>query len=156
MANLNRVFLIGNLTRDPEVRYIPSGKAVADLQMAINRRYKTATGEDREDTCFVGVVVWGRQAETSAEYLKKGSTVLIEGSLRYEQWETNGEKRNRIRVHADRVQFLDRLKRPATGDVPQETTAPAATDTSKASQPAPEPEPVPPAEGKVDSDDLPF
>lgn len=159
MANLNRVFLAGNLTRDPEVRYIPSGKAVADLQLAINRRYKTASGEDKEDTCFVSVVVWGRQAETSGEYLKKGSAVLIEGSLRYDQWESNGEKRSRLRVNADRVQFLDRVKRSADG-----AAAAAAAGAATAAEPARREEATPPiageaeapAEGKTDADDLPF
>jgi len=109
MAYLNKVFLVGNLTRDPEVRYIPSGKAVADLGIAVNRRYKSATGEEREDTCFVNVIVWGRQAELAGEYLKKGSSILVEGSLRMEQWESsNGEKRSRLVVTAERIQFLDR------------------------------------------------
>lgn len=150
MANLNRVFLIGNLTRDPEVKYLPAGKAVADLNMAINRRYRTQAGEDKEETCFVGVVVWGRQAETCGEYLKKGSSIMVEGSLRYEQWETNGEKRSRLRVNADRVQFLDRLKRPAE---------PAAV-SAEAERPAPPPAATPEApaasEEKEDDDNLPF
>lgn len=135
MANLNRVFLIGNLTRDPEVRYIPSGKAVADMHLAINRKYKTATGEDREDTCFIAVVAWGRQAETAGEYLSKGSSIFVEGSLRFEQWESNGEKRTRIRVNADRIQFLDRLKRKEFGDAPEEagqTRSKSATEPPEA------------------------
>lgn len=150
MANMNRVFLAGNLTRDPEVRYIPSGKAVADLHMAINRKYKTAAGENKEDTCFVGVVVWGRQAETAGEYLKKGSGVLIEGSLRYDQWETNGEKRNRLRVTADRIQFLERPKRSeadggaASADHGHKETAPSVGEAEI------------PADSKTDVDDLPF
>jgi len=149
MANLNRVFLAGNLTRDPEVRYIPSGKAVADLNLAINRKYKTATGENKEETCFVNVVVWGRQAETSGEYLKKGSSVLIEGSLRYDQWESNGEKRSRLRVNADRIQFLDRAKRSAGADSAEaghqeEAPPPVETETQS------------PVNEKADADDLPF
>ncbi len=155
MTDLNRVFLIGNLTRDPEVRYIPSGTAVADLQMAINRKYKTAAGEIKEDTCFVGVVTWGRQAETAGEYLKKGSLIMVEGSLRYEQWESNGEKRNRIKVNADRVQFLDRVRRSVDGagatapakDTPQEEISPPSSNVGEAE---------PPAEDKGDTDDLPF
>lgn len=155
MTDLNRVFLAGNLTRDPEVRYIPSGTAVADLQMAISRRYKTAAGEPKEETCYIGVVAWGRQAETAGEYLKKGSALLVEGSLRYEQWESNGEKRNRIRVHADRIQFLDRARRSADG------AGAAAPAKAAPREEAPPPPPAageaePPAEGKADSDDLPF
>ncbi len=151
MANLNRVFLAGNLTRDPEVRYIPSGKAVADLQMAINRKYKTATGENKEDTCFVGVVVWGRQAETAGEYLKKGSGVLIEGSLRYDQWETNGEKRNRLRVTADRIQFLDRAKRSEAAAASVTSADPGHQEEAPAVDQA-----EIPADSKTDADDLPF
>lgn len=155
MANLNRVFLIGNLTRDPEIRYIPSGKAVADLSMAINRKYRTTSGEVKEETCYVGVVVWERQAETAGEYLKKGSSIMVEGSLRYEQWEKDGEKKSRLRVNADRIQFLDRLKRPLepseAAEAGQRQNAPA-----KASEP---PEPSAPAalgEEKGDDDNLPF
>ena len=155
MANLNRVFLIGNLTRDPEIRYIPSGKAVADLNMAINRKYRTTSGEFKEETCYVGVVVWERQAETAGEYLKKGSAILVEGSLRYEQWETNGEKKNRLRVNADRIQFLDRLKRPVepseASDAGQRPNAPAA-----ASEPPGPSAPATPGEEKGDDDNLPF
>ncbi|MBU0715629.1 MAG: single-stranded DNA-binding protein [Verrucomicrobia bacterium] len=154
MANLNRVFLIGNLTRDPEIRYIPSGKAVADLNMAINRKYRTTSGEFKEETCYVGVVVWERQAETAGEYLKKGSAILVEGSLRYEQWETNGEKKSRLRVNADRIQFLDRLKRPVepseASEAGQRQNAPAA-----ASEPA-APAVTAPGEEKGDDDNLPF
>jgi single-strand DNA-binding protein len=108
MASLNKVFLAGHLTRDPEIRYIASGKAVADLGLAINRRYRTAAGEEKEETCFVNVTVWGKQAETAGEYLKKGSGILVEGSLRMDQWESNGEKRSRLGVTADRIQFLDK------------------------------------------------
>lgn len=106
MADLNRVFLAGNLTRDPEVRYTPEGRAVADLGLAVNRRYRTPDGENREEVCYVSVVVWGRQAETSGEYLSKGSPVLIEGRLHYDQWEKDGQKFSRLRVVANRVQFL--------------------------------------------------
>ena len=110
MASLNKVFLIGNLTRDPEVRYTPSGKAVGDLRLAVNRRYKTADGENRDETCFVNVVVWGRQAETCGEYLRKGSPLLAEGRIQYDEWEKDGQKHNRLRVVAERVQFLSGSK----------------------------------------------
>jgi single-strand DNA-binding protein len=109
MADLNRVMLMGNLTRDPDVRYTPKGSAVADLGMAINSSYRTVDGQVKEEVCYVDVVVWGRQAETCKEYLTKGSPVFVEGRLQYEQWETKeGEKRNRLKVKADRVQFLGR------------------------------------------------
>lgn len=111
MASLNTVLLIGNLTRDPEVRYTPSGKAVGDLRLAVNRRYRTADGDDRDETCYVDIVVWGRQAETCGEYLRKGSPVLVEGRLQYNEWEKDGQKQSRIRVVAQRVQFLSSARR---------------------------------------------
>lgn len=157
MANLNKVFLIGNLTRDPEVRYIPSGRAVADINLAINHKYKTSTGEDREDTCFVGVVAWGRQAETAGEYLKKGSSVFIEGALRFEQWETDGEKRSRLRVVASRIQFLDRPKRESPAE-PDRIAEPEKTNENR-DKSAPEVSADAPdthEDVKSDTDDLPF
>jgi single-strand DNA-binding protein len=119
MANLNKVFLVGNLTRDPEVKYLPSGTAVADLGLAVNETYKNRDGETKESTVFVDVAVWARQAETCGEYLTKGSPVLIEGRLQLDQWETQqGEKRSKLRVRADRVQFLGRPRNAASGDGP--------------------------------------
>jgi single-strand DNA-binding protein len=106
MPNLNKVLLIGNLTKDPEIRYTPSGKAVGDLRMAVNRRYTTADGQTRDETCFVSVVVWGRSAELSGERLTKGMPVLVEGRLQYEEWEKDGQKFNRLRVVSERIQFL--------------------------------------------------
>ena len=109
MASLNKVFLIGNLTRDPEIRHTPKGTAVGDLSMAINMTYRTQEGTDKEEVCYVDVVVWGRQAETCKDYLSKGSPIFIEGRLQLDQWETQqGEKRSRLRVRAERVQFLGR------------------------------------------------
>jgi single-strand DNA-binding protein len=110
MANLNRVLLIGNLTRDPELRYIPSGTAVTTLGLAINSPYKTPEGERKDDVCFVRVVVWGKQAENCAQYLQKGQPVFIEGRLIYRSWEKDGQTRNTLEVRADRVQFLGRPK----------------------------------------------
>ncbi len=116
MADLNRVILAGRLTRDPELRYTPSGTATVDLGLAISESYRTKSGELKESTCFVDIVVWGRQAETSAEYLSKGSPALIEGRLQLDQWETDkGEKRSRLRVKADRVQFLSSPRREGSG-----------------------------------------
>jgi single-strand DNA-binding protein len=107
MADVNRVILAGRLTRDPEVRYTPSGTAVADLGLAITESFKNKEGEWEEKPVFVDVVVWGRQAETSGEYLYKGSPVLVEGRLQLDQWENQqGEKRSKLRVRAERVQFL--------------------------------------------------
>lgn len=107
MANLNRVFLIGNLTRDPELRYIPSGSAVATFTIAVNRVYKSQAGEKKEQVSFIRVVVWGRIAEVCGEYLSKGSPAFVEGRLQSREWETpEGQKRSTLEVVADRVQFL--------------------------------------------------
>jgi len=111
MVSLNKVFLIGNLTRPPELRYTPSGTPVADLRVAVNRGYITQAGEKRQDTCFLTVVVWGKQAESCGEYLDKGSAVLVEGRLQTRDWETkDGQRRNVTEVVADRVQFMGRGK----------------------------------------------
>jgi len=148
MPNLNRVFLAGNLTRDPEVRYTPSGRAVGDLRMAVNRQFRTAEGETRDETCFVTVVVWGRQAETSNEYLKKGSPLLVEGRLQYDEWEKDGQKHNRLRVVADRVQFLGT---PRDASYRDSDGAPAAESAPMIVPPPPSPD-----EGVEDADNLPF
>ena len=109
MASLNRVLLIGNLTRDPEIRHTPKGTAVGDLSMAMNMVYRGQDGTEKEEVCYVDVVVWGRQAETCKDYLSKGSPIFVEGRLQLDQWETQqGEKRSRLRVRAERVQFLGR------------------------------------------------
>jgi single-strand DNA-binding protein len=109
MASLNRVLLIGNLTRDPEVRHTPKGTAVGDLGLAINMRSRTADGQVREEVCYVDVVVWGRLAENCKEFLTKGAPIFVEGRLQLDQWESQqGEKRSRLRVRAENVQFLGR------------------------------------------------
>ncbi len=110
MADLNKVFLMGRLTFDPELRYTPGGSAVTDLRMAINRSWTNRDGERKEETLFIDVTVWDRQAENCCQYLKKGSQVHIEGSLKMDTWDdkTTGEKRSKIKILADRVQFLDR------------------------------------------------
>ena len=108
MASYNKVLLMGNLTRDPEVRYTPKGTAIASLGLAVNRRWTTETGEQKEEVTFVDVEVWGRQAETSGQYLSKGRPVFVEGRLRLDSWEDkeSGQKRNKLKVVAERVQFL--------------------------------------------------
>ncbi len=108
MANLNKVLLMGNLTRDPEVRYTPKGTAVTELGIAVNRIYTGENGEKREEVTFVDVTVWGRTAENVGEYLKKGRPVFIEGRLQLDSWEDkqSGQKRNKLKVVADNVQFL--------------------------------------------------
>ncbi len=106
MVSMNKVFLGGNLTRDPELRHTPSGMAVSDLRLAVNQVYVDKNGQKQEEATFVDVVVWGKQAETVCQYLKKGSGLLVEGALQFDSWEHEGQKRSRIRVKAVRVQFL--------------------------------------------------
>lgn len=107
MASLNKVLLIGNLTRDPELRYIPNGSAVTSFTIAVNRVYKLQSGEKKEEVSFIRVVVWGRMAETCGEYLKKGRPVFVEGRLQSRSWEgPDGQKRSATEVIAINVQFL--------------------------------------------------
>jgi single-strand DNA-binding protein len=108
MANLNKVMLIGNLTRDPEVRYTPKGTAVADLGLAINRYYQGDNGERQEETTFVDVTLWGKQAELAQQYLGKGRPVYIEGRLQMDTWEDkqSGQKRSKIKIVCENMQFL--------------------------------------------------
>jgi single-strand DNA-binding protein len=112
MANLNKVMLIGNVTRDPEIKYTPQGRAVTDLGIAVNRTYSTESGERREETTYVDVTLWGRTAETAGEYCKKGRAVYIEGRLQLDTWEdkTSGQKRSKLRVVGDNYQLLDRRR----------------------------------------------
>ena len=107
MATYNRIILIGNLTRDPELRYLPSGKGVCTMRLAASERYKTAAGEQKEETLFVDAVVFGRQAETASTYLKKGRSVLVEGRLRVRDFEgRDGTKRRAVEIIANRWQFV--------------------------------------------------
>lgn len=106
---LNKVFLIGNLTRDPDVRYLPSGTALTEFDLAVNRRFKDRNGEMKEDTLFIRITTWARTAEICAEYLKKGSRILVEGRLKQDTWEAKdgSGKRSRITVVGENVQFMD-------------------------------------------------
>jgi len=106
MASYNRVILVGNLTRDPELRYIPSGTAVTEIGLAVNDRRKTSSGEWVEETTFVDVTLWARTAEVASEYLSKGSPVLIEGRLKLDTWEKDGQKRSKLKVIGERMQML--------------------------------------------------
>jgi single-strand DNA-binding protein len=142
MANLNRVFLMGNLTRDPELRYIPSGTAVATFTVASGRVYTLASGEKREETCFVRVVAWSRQAELCGEYLSKGSPVFVEGRLQSRSWETpEGQKRSTLEVVAQNIQFLSRMTKNVSSEeqVPHEAEASQATVSQGAGGGIPDP-----------------
>ena len=136
MASLNKVFLLGNLTRDPELRYVPSGAPVATFGMAVNRKFVTQHGEKKDDVCFVRVVVFGKQAESCSQHLNKGRLVFIEGRLQYRSWEQDGQKRSVLDVVADRVQFLGG-PRPgvdieAASEASREGSVPSAIDESGA------------------------
>lgn len=108
MASLNKVLLMGNLTRDPETKHTPKGTAVTQMSLAINRKYTTEGGDHKEEVTYVDVEAWGRLAENCAEHLSKGKQVFVEGRLKLDQWEdkNTGEKKSRLRVAADMVQFL--------------------------------------------------
>jgi single-strand DNA-binding protein len=108
MASLNKVFLIGNLTRDPELRYTPQGTAVASFGLASNRRWKSSDGQDKEETLFVDITAFGRQAEIVSEYMSKGRPIFVEGRLKLDQWQDkeSGAKRSKLTVIVESFQFL--------------------------------------------------
>ena len=151
MANLNRVLLIGNLTRDPEVRYTPKGTAVADIGIAVNRVYSGEDGEKKEEVTFFDVTLWARQAEVAQEYLKKGRQVFIEGRLQLDTWDDKqtGQKRSRLRVVAENMQMLG-----SRGDSEAGSTAPG---TQRRTTPPP-PQRQTPKDPDLDAepDDIPF
>jgi single-strand DNA-binding protein len=128
MANFNKVILAGNLTRDPELRYTPSGKAVAKFTLAINRTWTSETGEKKEDTTFVDIDCFGRQAEVISQYMKKGRPLLVEGRLKLDQWDDKqtGQKRSRLGVILESFSFLDsgRGDGGGGGDAPSEISRP--------------------------------
>ncbi|MBI4559068.1 MAG: single-stranded DNA-binding protein [Candidatus Hydrogenedentes bacterium] len=140
MPDLNKVFLAGRLTRDPELRYLPSGSAVCKLGLACTRVYRTKEGEKKEETLFINVTTWTKTAEYCGEHLKKGRPILVEGRLRANDWEdkNTGQKRTSIEINAERIQQLD-------------WDGPAGAATAAAAKPEPRPieEPIP-------EDDIPF
>ena len=149
MVSLNRVLLIGNLTKDPELRYTPSGTPVANLRLAVNSSFKGQDGQRKEETCFVTIVVWSKQAELCNQYLKKGRSVFIEGRLMYRSWEADGKTRSTMEVRADRVQFLGG---PGRGPEAARDEAPSGAAAEPSSREA-EPEPM--MESGADAD-VPF
>ena len=134
MASFNRVVLLGNLTRDPELRYIPSGTAVTDIGLAINDRRKGPNGDWIEETTFVDVTLWGRTAEVASEYLSKGSSVLVEGRLKLDTWEKDGKKNSKLRVVGERMQMLG-AKSPGGGGPPNRARG-GSPDEAQYAQPA--------------------
>lgn len=165
MLELNKVMLVGNLTRDPELNFLPSGTALAKMGLALNRRYKSRDGEQREETAFVDVEAWGSTAEFCQKWLKKGRRVYVEGRLKQDRWEAqDGSKRSKLLVSAERVQFADG-KQDAGGqqnyddDSESGGPAPQRQSSSRPAQqagPAPQPFPEPADDGGDTDDDLPF
>jgi len=151
MASLNKVILLGNLTRDPELRYAPNGTAVARFGLAVNTQ-RAGQGEDRkEEVCFVDIVAFGRQAETASEYLSKGRPALVEGRLQWRSWEgQDGQKRSKHEVIAERIQFMPRGREEG---MERTNPAPGMERTSPGPSRAAEEMDLPPA---FEDDDIPF
>jgi single-strand DNA-binding protein len=152
MASFNKVILLGNLTRDPEVRYTPKGTAVTELGMAVNRVYTAENGEKREETTFVDVTLWGRTAEIAGEYLKKGRPVFIEGRLQLDTWDDkqSGQKRSKLKVVGEGLQLLGGRAGGGGGGGGE---ADEGTAPPRASKTTPPPK-APPSE--PDNDEIPF
>jgi single-strand DNA-binding protein len=156
MASFNRVILVGNMTRDPELRYIASGTAVSDIGLAVNDRVKRGD-QWVEETTFVDVTLWGRTAEIANEYLSKGSPVLIEGRLKLDRWEKDGQKHSKLKVIGERLQMLG-----GRGDGSQSGRGGGGRSSSRSTgggdddQQFDEPEQYSPAGGPPASDDIPF
>ena len=155
MASFNKVILLGNLTRDPEVRYTPKGSAVCDLGLAVNRQYSLDNGEKREEVTYVDVVLWARLAEIAGEYLKKGRPVFIEGRLQLDTWDDkqSGQKRSKLRVVGETMQLLG--SRPASGGDAEEGVSSGNAGRSASGSRTVAPPPKSPA-SEPDDDDIPF
>jgi len=151
MASFNKVILLGNLTRDPEVRYTPKGTAVTELGMAVNRVYTAENGEKREETTFVDVTLWGRTAEIAGEYLRKGRPVFIEGRLQLDTWDDkqSGQKRSKLKVVGEGLQLLGAPRGAGGGGGGDEESG----GGPRASKPAPPPKP---SASQPDDDEIPF
>jgi single-strand DNA-binding protein len=145
MSSYNKVILLGNLTRDPELRHTPSGAPVADLGLAVNDKRKGPNGDMIDETVFVDVTLWNRLAEIACQYLRKGSKVLIDGRLKLDQWESEGQRRQKLKVIGAGMQMLGDPRNP-TGQ--QESRPPPPAETGRhAERPSPQPDP---------EDDIPF
>ena len=158
MANFNKVILLGNLTRDPEVRYTPKGTAVAEVGLAINRFIPASDGgEKREETTFVDVTLWGRTAEIAGEYLKKGRPVLIEGRLQLDTWDdkTSGQKRSKLKVVGESMQLLGGKPGGGGGGDGGDSEEGAGGERSS-SRPKSSAPPPKPAAAEPDDDEIPF
>ena len=138
MAYLNKVFLIGNLTRDPELRVTPKGTAICQFGIAVNRQFKDESGATRDETTFVDIEAWGKQGELVSKYLSKGSLAMVEGRLKFDQWEdkTSGQKRSKLKVVLDNVQFLSSRGSSSGGGASGPGGDPEAAPAPRAARPA--------------------
>jgi len=157
MANFNRVILVGNITRDPEIRYTPNGTAVTHFGLAVNRTWRSQDGDNREEVCFIDVTAWGRQGEVISEHMSKGEPILVEGRLRMNTWQgQDGQKRTKHEVVVENFQFLGRGSRR---DAPPGQARPAQARSATPPAPAPEGQEEPDTTGANDAfggDDIPF
>ena len=156
MASFNTVILLGNLTRDPELRYTPKGQAVAKVGLAVNRTYKTETGETKEEVTFVDIDAWGKQAELIGQYLRKGRALFVEGRLKLDQWDdkNTGQKVSKLKVVMESFQFVDGPRSTEAGGGPGAPGSPPPPRPSRTATPPPAAEGGEPPAGEVD--DVPF
>lgn len=160
MASLNKVMIIGNLTRDPEIKYTPKGTAIADIGLAVNRNYTTESGEKREEVTFIDVTLWGRVAEIVGEYCKKGRPLFVEGRLQLDSWDdkATGQKRSKLKVVGENIQLLGGREGGGGGGESGEPHGEGRPQSRPAARPAAPPAKRPPADPDLDAaeDDIPF
>lgn len=164
MASYNKVTLIGNLTRDPEIKYTPKGTAIADIGLAVNRTYTTDGGEKREEVTFIDVTLWGRVAEIVGEYCKKGRPLFVEGRLQLDTWDdkATGQKRSKLKVVGENIQLLGGREGGGGGEHSESRSEGRSEGRPQQSRPAAgrpaSPPPRPPADPDLDApeDDIPF
>lgn len=160
MASLNKVMLIGNVTRDPEIRYTPKGTAVAEVGLAVNRVFTPEGGERREETTFVDITFWGRQAEVVSEYGKKGKSLYVEGRLQLDSWDDkqSGQKRTKLRVVGENFQFLGSRGEGGGRDDEEggREQAPRSSSRPSSAPAAPASRPAAPSPSEHEDDDIPF
>jgi len=160
MASYNKVTLIGNLTRDPEIKYTPKGTAIADIGLAVNRNYTTDSGEKREEVTFIDVTLWGRVAEIVGEYCKKGRPLFVEGRLQLDTWDdkATGQKRSKLKVVGENIQLLGSREGAGGGGEHGEARSEGRPQQGRPAARQASPPPRPPADPDLDApeDDIPF
>lgn len=158
MASFNKVILLGNLTRDPELRYTPKGSAIARLGMAVNRSYKTEAGETMEEVTFIDIDAWGKQAELISQYLRKGNPLFVEGRLKLDQWDdkNTGQKVSKLRVVMENFQFVGGRAEVGASGASSGAPMPPAARQSRPQSNTVAPSSSPDSEGPPPEDDVPF